>query len=138
MDNNQNNLAGSVNLNLGTLNNVEVVEYKGKQCVIIPVDENGIFLSEKGGKYLPFIMSPLSEMKWGKTHTFKRKLTRDEYQRFTKAQKDAMPVVGYLEPFKPREATPANNFTQPGTPQNQATPIQSSTPSYQSTDGLPF
>lgn len=103
MDNN--NINGTIKLSLHTLKNVEVQTLKGKRCVCIPADENGIFLSDKGGIYISFFINKLKDQKWGYTHSLKRKMSIDEYKNSTKEDRDNMPICGYFEPYKPKEGT---------------------------------
>lgn len=100
----ENNItSGTLNIHLNKLNDVSVVDVRGRRCVVIPVDNNGIYISEKGTIVLSYFMSKMKEESWGKTHSLKRKLTKDEYKTWTKEQKDNNPVAGYFEPWRPRE-----------------------------------
>ena len=94
---------GTVNIHLNKLKDVSVVDVRGRKCVIIPVDDNGIYISEKGTIVLSYFMSKMKEESWGKTHSLKRKLTKEEYKTWTKEQKDNNPFAGYFEPWKQRE-----------------------------------
>lgn len=94
---------GTVNIHLNKLKDVSVVDVRGRKCVVIPVDDNGIYISEKGTIVLSYFMSKMKEESWGKTHSLKRKLTKEEYKTWTKEQKDNNPIAGYFEPWKPRE-----------------------------------
>lgn len=114
---------------LNKLNDVSVVDVRGRKCVIVPVDENKIYISEKGTVVLSLFMSPMREGQWGKTHTLKRKLNKGEYNTLTKEQRDNNPVVGYFEPWKPRDGYNNNGggYTQPT---NNAPQAQSPAPNY--------
>ena len=39
-------------LDLNKLCGVQVIDVQGKKCVVLPVDDNGIFLSQRGAAYL--------------------------------------------------------------------------------------
>lgn len=106
------NYGGTIGIQLNRLNNVEMVEYRGKKCVVIPVDDNGIYISDKGTVILSLFMAKMGEEKWGKTHSIKRKLTGNEYKSMTRQQRDNNPVIGYFEPYKRRENTQQQK-TQP-------------------------
>lgn len=99
------NFGGTIGIQLSRLNNVETVEYKGKRCVVIPIEENGIYTSDRGTLVLSLFMARMPEPKWGKTHTVKRKLTGDEYKNMTRQQRDKHPVIGYFEPYGKKENT---------------------------------
>lgn len=115
MDNNGN---GTISIHLNKLTGVSVVENGGKKSVMIPVDENGIYISERGTIVLSYFMSKMQEEKWGKTHCLKRKMSKDEYLKSTREQRDNMPVGGYFEPMRPREGGCNNNAT-PSSPAPQ-------------------
>ena len=107
MDNNTMN--GTVGLHLNKLNGVSVVDVRGTKCVVIPVDSNGIYISDKGTIVLSYFMSKMPEEKWGKSHTLKRKLTKDEYKSLSKDQRDNTPIAGYFEPWRPRDGSYNNS-----------------------------
>lgn len=132
----ENSLNGTIKLQLNKLNNVEVVEYKGKRCVCIPADENGIFISEKGGLYIDFFLGKMFEEKWGYTHSLKRRLTMDEYKRSTPEQRKKMPDVGYFQPTKPRDN--GGNYAPQQTQQQTQQAASSPTTQKGSVDDLPF
>lgn len=105
----ENNGNGTIGIHLNKLNDVSVVDVRGRKCVVIPVEENGIYISEKGTIVLSYFMSKMKEEAWGKTHSLKRKLTKEEYKTWTKEQRENNPVAGYFEPWKPREGYGNNN-----------------------------
>lgn len=104
---------GTIGLQLNKLNDVSVVDVRGRKCVVIPVEENGIYISEKGTIVLSFYMTKMNEEKWGKTHALKRRLNREEYLSMTKAQRDSTPIVGYFEPYRSKEDDSSYALEQP-------------------------
>lgn len=126
MENNITN--GTVGIHLNKLNDVSVVDVRGRKCVVIPVDNNGIYISDKGTIVLSYFMTRMPEEKWGKTHTLKRKLTKDEYKSWTKEQKDNNPIAGYFEPWRPREGS--HNNSGSGYQQNSYAPQTPTPPTY--------
>lgn len=128
MENNITN--GTVGIHLNKLNDVSVVDVRGRKCVVIPVDNNGIYISDKGTIVLSYFMTRMPEEKWGKTHTLKRKLTKDEYKSWTKEQKDNNPIAGYFEPWRPREGSYNNSGS--GYQQNSCAPQTPPPPTYAS------
>lgn len=128
MENNITN--GTVGIHLNKLNDVSVVDVRGRKCVVIPVDNNGIYISDKGTIVLSYFMTRMPEEKWGKTHTLKRKLTKDEYKSWTKEQKDNNPIAGYFEPWRPREGSYNNSSS--GYQQNNYAPQTPPPPTYAS------
>ena len=135
MDNNTMN--GTVGLHLNKLNGVSVVDVRGTKCVVIPVDSNGIYISDKGTIVLSYFMSKMPEEKWGKSHTLKRKLTKDEYKSLSKDQRDNTPIAGYFEPWRPRDNSYNGNSGgyQNGYAQ-QAAPAPAPAPSFGGADDL--
>lgn len=124
----ENNIAsGTIGIQLNKLNGCSVVDVRGKKCVMIPVEENGIYISEKGTIVLSYFMTKMKEESWGKTHSLKRKLTKEEYRTWSKEQKDNNPIAGYFEPWKPRDGYGNNNG---GGHQTSAPAPQGATPSY--------
>ena len=111
---------GTVSIHLNKLNDVSVVDVRGKKCVVVPVDSNGIYISDKGTIVLSYFMNKMKEESWGKTHTLKRKLTKNEYKSLSKEQRDNTPVGGYFEPWRPREDYGNNGYA----------PQQTTTPTY--------
>ena len=128
----ENNItSGTVGIHLNKLNGASVVDVRGKKCVVIPVEENGIYISDKGTIVLSYFMSKLQEEKWGKTHSLKRKLTKEEYKTWTKEQKDNNPIAGYFEPYVAR----ANGYNNGGyNPQPNAP--QTPQPTYNSANSM--
>ena len=135
MENNITN--GTVGIHLNKLNDVSVVDVRGRKCVVIPVDNNGIYISDKGTIVLSYFMTRMPEEKWGKTHTLKRKLTKDEYKSWTKEQKDNNPIAGYFEPWRPRDNSYNGNYGgYQSNNQQQAAPNPPTAPVYGSADDL--
>ena len=129
---------GTINIHLNKLNDVSVVDVRGRKCVVIPVDSNGIYISEKGTIVLSYFMTKMQEEKWGKTHSLKRKLTKEEYKTWTKEQRDNNPISGYFEPWKPREG-----YSNSGGNAQPSYNAPSSAPNYSGNNGgnigdLPF
>lgn len=110
-----NNGSGTISIHLNKLTDVSMVDVRGRKCVVIPVDDNGIYISEKGTVVLSLFMSKMQEERWGKTHSLKRKLAKDDYKSMTKEQRDNNPVVGFFEPWRPREGynTNGGGYAQP-------------------------
>lgn len=72
---------------------------KGVNCVIIPVDANHIFCSDKGSAYLDMVGIELKqEGKFGGTHLVKRSLTKMERDSLN-GQNDNLPILGDMKPL---------------------------------------
>lgn len=92
--------SGTVSIHLSKLNDVSLVDVRGKKCVVIPVEENGIYVSPKGTIVLSYFMSKMFEEKYGNTHVLKRKLTKEEYQKSTAEERKRVPDGGYFSPYR--------------------------------------
>ena len=119
----------NVKIDLKKLEKVAVMNIQGKngliKCVVIPVEENNIFVSEKanGGIYLDLKASEVREMRFGQSHILKRTVGKEAYSKMTKEEIINMPIVGSLSPYngqgmesnnqqmeQPKENTSNNNY----------------------------
>ena len=105
--------SGTISIHLSKLNDVSIVDVRGKKCVVIPVEENGIYISPKGTVVLSYFMSKMFEEKYGNTHVLKRKLTKEEYQRSTAEERKRVPDGGYFSPYRGQGASQASTSTSP-------------------------
>ena len=98
----------NVKIDFAKLNKVGVANIQGKtgkvKCVVIPVEENDIFLSEKGGIYKDFTAIEMKEERYGQTHLVKPSIPSERYKAMTEDEKKAIPIVGALSPIKSKEA----------------------------------
>lgn len=97
-----------------------------KMCVVIPVEENHIFLSQKGGIYHDFTALKLYEPKYGQTHQLKVKIPTDKYKSMTKEERDRLPIVGGLQPLFPNNNE--NQQEQQAQPQQTTQRVQPNKP----------
>ena len=124
--------SGTISIHLSKLNDVSVVDVRGKKCVVIPVEENGIYISPKGTIVLSYFMSKMFEEKYGNTHVLKRKLTKEEYQKSTAEERKRVPDGGYFSPYRGN----SGNY-------NSSQPAQAPKPTYSNNNSgavgdLPF
>lgn len=98
----------NVKIDFAKLNKVGVANIQGKtgkvKCVVIPVEENDIFLSEKGGIYKDFTAIELQEERYGQSHLVKPSIPTEKYEKMTEEERNAVPIVGSMKPFKPKSA----------------------------------
>lgn len=99
----------NLKLDLAKLNKVGVANITGKsgnkvKCVVIPVEENNIFLSEKGGVYLDLACFELRQENYGQSHLVKPSLSEEQRKAMTDEEKNAVPIVGSLKPMKAKQA----------------------------------
>ena len=85
--------AMNINVNLAKLGGV--VEMKnGKSVVVLPVEENEIFISERGGIYLNLQANPTEKEMYGQSHILKRFVSKEKYKSMTPEQRKGLPIVG--------------------------------------------
>lgn len=99
----------NLKLNYAKLKKVGVVNITGKtgdkvKCVIIPVEENDIYLAEKGGIYQDFSCIRLKEERYGQSHLVKAHIPKEKWDRMTKEEQNAQPICGALKPMKAKQA----------------------------------
>lgn len=100
-------------INLATLDHV-IMTKKGKdkkdiECIVIPIEKNNLFKSEKGNVYLDIIAFELKDPKHGDTHLVKQSLPKKVREAMSKEDLEKMPIMGNLKVMGPKEATPANS-----------------------------
>ena len=87
----------SISIALTKLEGANIVDIGGKKCVCIPVEDNRIFISNRGQAYLSLSMYPYraGEAPNNNTHYLKRQKTKgEEKEAYQKA-----PIVGYGREF---------------------------------------
>lgn len=99
----------NLKLDLAKLNKVCVANITGKtgnkvKCVVIPVEENNIFLSEKGSIYMDLACFELKKENYGQSHLIKQSLSAEERNTMTEEERNAMKIVGALKPMKAKQA----------------------------------
>ena len=98
----------NLKIDFAKLNKVGIANIQGKtgkvKCVVIPVEENDIFLSEKGGIYKDFTAIELKEERYGQSHLLKPSVPSEIYKALSEEGKKAIPIVGALLPIKSKEA----------------------------------
>lgn len=128
----------NMKLDLSKLKNACVKELKGKngevKCLIIPIDDNNLFVSEKTGSvYLDCECKEVQNPTYGQTHFIKRRYTKEQYYQMDAEDRKNIPIMGNLTPMKEW-----NNNTNNGNNQQQSQPrVQPSQMSGNSND-LPF
>ena len=141
----------NIKLNLANLEKVGVTTLNGAngavKCVVIPVDDNKIFVSEKG-LYLDLVAIETKESKYGDTHFIKRQLTAEERTQEKLSGERKGKILGNVKPIAYQQAAapdnntvysqiPQNNTAQPTQPAAQ--PQQPSVPTMPMSDeSLPF
>lgn len=103
-----------VKLNLAKLQSVGVANIKGKTstkaCVIIPIEENHIFVSEKGGVYLDMTAIEMRAERYGQSHVVKLAIPKEVYEKMSDEERKTQEILGALSPLKARSAEVNNNI----------------------------
>ena len=90
----------SLKIDLRKLNGAFLGSVRGENCVIIPVEKNGIFCAQSGAAYLDLAAIDLRQQgKFGGTHLVKRSHRKAERDRLTETERNAQPILGDLKPF---------------------------------------
>lgn len=116
----------SIKTDLLKLQGAFVTNLKGKtatkRCLVIPVDDAGLFVGEKG-VYLNMAAIEMREPKYNDTHCVKVSLDKERVDAMTEDEKKMIPILGGMHPLESKQA------------QMQVT---SSVDSSNFDDGLPF
>lgn len=129
----------SINLNLFKLKNTGITELQGKsgakkRCLIIPIDDNDLFTTEKG-VYLNLIAFPNDKVE-GQTHIVKQSFNKERREAMTEEEKNSLPILGGIQ--KPKEATPKDGETYSTPTQYDASLAAPEEQAHGSIDDLPF
>lgn len=125
-------------LDLTKLCGAQIIEVQGKKSVVLPVDDNGIFLSQRGAAYLDLNIRESREVKYGQTHFAKVSVNKKTFASMSNEAKDALKnVVGNMSPdeYNPDNATTTSS-AQTQTP--TSTPSPAPTVNGVDINNLPF
>lgn len=129
----------NMKLDLSKLKNACVKDLKGAsgmiKCLIIPVADNNLFISEKTGSvYLDCECKEVQNPKYDQTHFIKRRYTKEQYYQMDAEDRKNIPIIGNLSPQK--EWNNNNNSSSYST---QSQPrVQPSQISSNNSNDLPF
>lgn len=89
-------------LNLLKLKNAFTTNIKGrletKRCICIPIDDNYIFIGEKGA-YLELSFYESQNQQFDQTHMIKVSIPKEKYEKMTDLEKQENNIIGNLKPF---------------------------------------
>jgi hypothetical protein len=69
----------------------------GKKLLVIPIEENSLYLSEKGNVYLDLIAFPVKTATKDQTHVIKQSRPKDIREKMSEEEKKNQPIVGNLK-----------------------------------------
>lgn len=81
-----------------------------KRCLIIPVDDAGLYVGEKG-VYLNMTAIEMREARYGDTHCIKQSLDKAVYDKLTDEQRNRIPILGGMHALEAQKRTMAVNGT---------------------------
>ena len=133
---------GMLSIYLNRLNNATVEVVRGKECVVIPVNDNNLFISSKGTIVLTTLLLKMKESKWGKTHSIQAHIKKEERDKMSEEQrKEAAKELGYFKPFEDRGNAERQNNNPPYKPAPMAsatTTTNSTTKNGDDLEDMPF
>lgn len=74
-----------------------------KRCLVIPVDESGMFLGEKGC-YLNMTAIEMREARYSDTHCVKVSLPKEQYEAMTEEERKNTPIIGGMHALESQVA----------------------------------
>lgn len=93
----------SIKANLLKVQGAFVTNLKGKtatrRCLVIDIDESGMFLGEKGC-YLNMAAIEMNESRYGDTHCVKVSLPKETVEKMTDEERRAIPILGGMHPLQ--------------------------------------
>lgn len=115
----------NIKLDLSKLCKTTTMDIQGKtckvKCVVIPVEENGIFLSDKTGNiYLDFTAYERKEESFGQTHFIKQRVGGAKWKAMTDEERKNIPICGSLAPTSYNDNGYQDNTPQPSTSQSSS------------------
>lgn len=74
-----------------------------KRCLIIPIDEAGLFVGEKG-VYLNLTAIEMQNPKFSETHCVKVSLDKERYDAMTEEERQAQPIIGGMKQLERKQS----------------------------------
>lgn len=98
----------SIKTDLLKLKGAFVTNLKGKtatkRCLIIPVDDAGLFIGEKG-VYLNLTAIEMQNPKFSDTHCIKPDIPKEQREAMTPEEQKAVPIIGGLHAIEVKQQT---------------------------------
>lgn len=98
----------SIKADLLKIKGAAMINLKGKtatkRCLVIPVDESGLFVGEKG-VYLNMTAVEMREPRYGDTHCVKINLDRDAYNALSEEERKNIPILGGMQELEQQVRT---------------------------------
>ena len=95
-----------VKINLLKLKGAAVVNIAGKtakkKCLVIPIDDSGLFPGEKG-VYADITAWEMREARGKDSHLLRQNFPREMYDAMTEEERNALPILGSARPVTAKE-----------------------------------
>lgn len=109
----------SIKADLLKIKGAAMINLKGKtatnRCLVIPVDDSGLFVGEKG-VYLNMTAVEMREPRYGDTHCVKINLDRDTYNALSEEERKNIPILGGMhkleQPVRTMQVTQTIDVSQ--------------------------
>lgn len=101
----------SIKEDLLKLRGAFITNFKGrtetKRCLVIPVDDSGLYVGEKG-VYLNLTAIEMENPQYKETHCIKQSIDKEIYEALSEEQRQALPIIGGMRPLV-KKAAPQKN-----------------------------
>lgn len=101
----------SIKEDLLKLKGAFITNFKGrtetKRCLVIPVDDSGLYVGEKG-VYLNLTAIEMENPQYKETHCIKQSLDKEIYEALSEEQRQSLPVIGGMRPLVKKAAPQMN------------------------------
>ena len=101
----------SIKEDLLKLKGAFITNFKGrtetKRCLVIPVDDSGLYVGEKGVN-LNLTAIEMENPQYKETHCIKQSLDKEIYEALSEEQRQSLPIIGGMRPLV-KKATPQMN-----------------------------
>ena len=81
-----------------------------KKCVIIPVEDNDIFIGKRGC-YLDITALEMQNPQYGETHFIKTDIPKAKRDAMSDEERRAQPILGGMKPIQPRQQQTTTEVT---------------------------
>lgn len=97
----------SIKEDLLKLRGAFITNFKGrtatKRCLVIPVDDSGLYVGEKG-VYLNLTAIEMENPQYKETHCIKQSFYKEVYETLSEEQRQALPILGGMKPLVKKAA----------------------------------
>lgn len=85
-------------IDLAKILDAKVVDNEKGKFIVIPVEKNDIYLTDKGAAYMNFAAREMREEKFGQTHFIKQVVSKKMFKGMTDEERKNIPILGGLSP----------------------------------------